>query len=65
MHEHMGYFGNLLDCHLTLRLQEYLQSDFPIWSMTICFSLVFVVLGVLIPIAGSTVSSVLSVCLAN
>ena len=59
--EHMGNFGNTLDRGPTLHLQDYLQSDFPIWSRTICFSPVFIVLGVLVPIAGSAVSSASSV----
>ena len=59
--EHMGYFGIALDRHSTLHLQDYLQSDSPIRSWTISFSPVFVVLGVLVPIVGSTVSSVPSV----
>ena len=50
----MGYFGNALDRCPTFHLQDYLQSDFPILSRTICFYLVSVVLGVLVPIAGST-----------
>ena len=45
--EHMGYFGNALDHRSTFHLQDYLQNDFPIRSRTICFSLVFVVMGVL------------------
>ena len=45
--EHMGYFGNALDRHSTLlHLQDYLQSDFPIRSRAIVFSLVFAVLGI-------------------
>ena len=52
--EHMCYFGNALDCCPILHLQDYLQSNFPILSRTIFFYLVFVVLGVLIPILGST-----------
>ena len=55
--EHMGYFGTALDHRSILHLQDYLQNDFPIWSRTIIFSPVFVILGVLVPIAGSTVSS--------
>ena len=56
--EHMGYFGNTLDHCPTLHLQDYLQdylrNDFPIPRRTICFYLVAVVLGVLIPIPYST-----------
>ena len=59
--EHMGYFGYTLDRCPTFHLQDYLQSYFPSWSRTIFFSPVFVVLGVLVPIAGSIVSSVPSV----
>ena len=56
--EHMGYFGTALDRRPTFHLQDYLQSDFPIRSWTIFFYPAFIVLGVLVPIAGSTVSSV-------
>ena len=56
--EHMGYCGTALDHCSTLHQQDYLQSDFPIRSRTICFYPVFVILGDLFPIAGSTVSSV-------
>ena len=55
--EHMGYVGNTLDRRSTLHLQDYL----PIRNRTIFFSSVFVVLDVLIPIEGSTVTSVPSV----
>ena len=59
--EHMGYFGTALDRCSTLHQQDYLQNDFPIQSRTICFYPIFVILGVLFPIMGSTVSSVPSV----
>ena len=36
--DHMGHFGNALDRPSTPHLQDYLQSDFPIRSRTICFS---------------------------
>ena len=51
---HTVYFGTALDRRPTFHLQDYLQSDFPIRSTTIFFSPVFVVLGVLVPVLGST-----------
>ena len=54
----MGYFDNALDHGSTLRLQDCLQNDYPIRSMTMFLDLGGVVLGGLIPIQGSTVSSV-------
>ena len=51
----MGYFDNALDHGSTLCLQDCLQNDYPIQSMTMFFDLVGVILGDLVPIAGSTV----------
>ena len=56
--DHMCYFDTVLDHGSILRLLDCLQNDYPIRSMAMFFDLGGVILGGLIPIAGSTVSSV-------
>ena len=61
----MGYFDNALDHGSTLRLQDCLQNDYPIRSMTMFFNLGGVVLVASFPSRGPLYLLSPVQCLAN